>query len=150
MTEELDKMLTDIVNMDDFEKVEIGRKGLRAIYIQLHEEEDYSRQEAAEFVIDLTKLFVSADKKTANKEYEFFTKVTNADITNDEFFAATNYGSNTKFVDAMMARIFNFEEKTRKAITLYAIALCASDDCISEEEVDLIEQIMEYKGEDDE
>ena len=150
MTEELDKLLTDIVNMDDFEKVEIGRKGLRAIYIQLHEEEDYSRQEAAEFVVDLTKLFVSADKKTASLEYEFFTKVTNVDITNDEFFSATNYGSNTKFVDAMMARIFNFEEKTRKAIALYAIALCASDDCISEEEVDLIEQIMEYKGEDDE
>lgn len=150
MTEELDKLLTDIVNMDDFEKVEIGRKGLRAIYIQLHEEEDYSRQEAAEFVVDLTKLFVSADKKTASLEYEFFTKVTNVDITNDEFFKATNYGSNTKFVDGMMARIFNFEEKTRKAIALYAIALCASDDCISEQEVDLIEQIMEYKGEDDE
>lgn len=149
MTEELDKMLTDIVNMEDEEKVEIGKQGLKGIYIQLHEEEDYSREEAADFVIDLTKLFVSADRKTASKEYEFFKNVTNANITNDEFFVATNHGSNEKFVKAMFDRISSFGRNTRKAILLYAMALCSSDDHIIGEEIDLIEKISDCDAEDD-
>ena len=141
MHPKFDDFLENIVNLEDEQKEEIGRTALKDIYKRLHEREDCSREECAQWVIDITKLFVSADKKTAIKEYEFFKNVTGINLTNDEFYNATNHGSDKDFVNKMILRINDLYPETRQAILVYAAALTSSDDSIVGGEIDLFEEL---------
>ena len=143
MHPKFDDFLENIVNLEDEQKEEIGRTALKDIYKRLHEREDCSREECAQWVIDITKLFVSADKKTAIKEYEFFKNVTGIDLTSDEFYNATNHGSDEEFVRKMIIRFKDLYKETRQAILVYAAALTSSDDSIIGGEIDLFEQLTE-------
>lgn len=143
MNKEVERIMHEVVNLEDAERAKLGRQALERLYRNLRKQ-DYHKDRIANIVINITRMFVSADKDCAVKEYGFFKEATRLDVSYREFFHATQFGDKEAFVKAMVNNIKEeFDEDTKTAVVLYGIALTASDDTITSDEYSLFQKILE-------
>ena len=71
MNKEVERIMHEVVNLEDAERAKLGRQALERLYHNLRKQ-DYHKDRIANIVINLTRMYVSADKDCAVKEYGFF------------------------------------------------------------------------------
>ena len=141
MASELEEFLQGIVDLSDEEKTAFARDCL-ANMIALLKYNDASEEDCVRLIFGVTKLFVSADRKCSQAEYDFFKNVTGFNITPDEFFEATNYGTDEEFKNALYELLRGTNYEFRKNACMFGATVISCDDVITKEETQLFIEVM--------
>lgn len=141
MNDEVKKMCQEILNMDENERLGLGNEALRRMHNGF-KELGLNNSEATNLILNLTKLFVSADARCSEEEYKFFVKVTGIEISRDEFFEMTNYGKDADFANGLIELMSNADNDTRTAAVLYGIALMSHNGQLTSDELKLIDSLL--------
>jgi len=130
------------------ELVNLGRSALGKT-IEGLEKAGHTDEEISAAVMNLTKLFISADQRFDESEYSYWRAVTGVDIEPEELYVLTDGGKNRDFVEASLAFFKSLDEETRGAATMFGIAMLACDRNFDVEESELIQQIIMLSGQED-
>ena len=104
---------------------------------------EISTDNISRFLVNIFKVFVSGDRKTRNAEYELFKQLFNLkDITTDEFFDITNYGSDAKFVEEFDKLIDSAPNDVAVAVATLGILIISADGEVTDAERALLEKIL--------
>ena len=141
MNNEIRKMCQEILNMDEEERLGLGSESLRKMINGLKGLE-LNGEEITNLILNLTKLFVSADGRCSQEEYEFFVKVTGIKLSTDEFFDMTNYGKDEEFANGLVELMRAADLDTRTATVLFGIALMSHNGQLSSDELKLIDSLL--------
>ena len=141
MDAQLKQVIDDAVSLSVIERTGIANEALGRIIAAL-KEADNSTETISEFIIAITKLFVSADKSCDQEEYELFCNATGIPFTADEFYALTDYGANEEFVSNLLRVIAPLTPDVRNAICVYGIMLLSSDRKVNSQEVKIMERVL--------
>ena len=141
MNDEVRNMCQEILNMDENERLDIGRESLSRMVNGL-KGLGLNGEETTNLILNLTKLFVSADARCSEEEYQFFVTVTGINISRDEFFEMTNYGKDADFVNGLVELMRNADPDTRTATVLFGVALMSHNGQLSSDELRLIDSLL--------
>ena len=133
--------LSRTVNLKPEEKVAIAKGALNKL-IEFFQYANIQDEHAIGFMLDLTKLFISADVKLAQDEYDFFVAVTDVDIEPQKFYDITNGGADQEFVNKMLDLIESLPNDAREAAVTYGIMVMACDETIDYAESELIQRLI--------
>ena len=142
MNQEVLKLLTDVVDATPEQRIKLGKDNLYNLMAGF-KQYGFSEKQITIAVMNLTKLFVSADLNCSEPEYQFFCEVTGAKITRDYFFEMTNNGRDPKFVEDTLDFISHFREEEKIATLMYGVALMCSDRKVHLDEEGLVEAILD-------
>lgn len=94
------------------------------------------------FIINLFKLFCSADKSTGNPEYEFFKRVTGYDCSYNQYFDAVNYGSASDFVARYDNFIDSMPDNIKYSTLTFGLCVMACDGKLTVTEQELLSRLL--------
>ena len=141
MTEEVKKIIREVLDSSDEEKVDLGKEALGRLTRGLIKG-GIEEEKVPTVIIGITRLFVSADKHCSSKEYYFFNEVTELGMSYDDFYELTNGGSDEEYVNATLEFLSILREEDKLAVIIYGIALLSSDDVVKPEELSIIDRII--------
>ena len=141
--------LRNVLNLEPQEKVNLAQ-GALGEFISGLKKAGRSDEEISSAIMNLTKLFISADRKFTADEYSFFRAVTGIDVDPETFYNLTNGGAAQDFVEASFAFFRSLDKETRDAGFMYGVAVMSCDDNIDFSESDLIKEIISLSMEEDE
>ena len=98
MSNAFNDFLRNVLNLEPQKKVELAHSALAA-FIDGLKKAGRSDEEISAAIMNLTKLFVSADRTFVADEYSFFRAVTGIDVDVETFYNVTNGGSAQDFVE---------------------------------------------------
>ena len=101
-----------------------------------------SEDNTIRFLVNLFKLFSSADKSTGNAEHEFFCRVTGTNVSYQDYFDATNYGSNASFVAEMDKIIDNMPTDIKNQTLVFGLCVMACDGKLTVSEQELLNRLL--------
>lgn len=137
----IEKTLKEVASYSFERKVATGKdalyhlvNGLRAGHLK--------DEEIKNLLVSFAKLFVSADKDCSREEYELFKAILEIDITYDDFYIATNGGSNIEFVERMFEFIKVLDQNDRIALLVYGACIVCANGEITLQEAALIDRIL--------
>lgn len=102
---------------------------------------DIKTENVTNLLINIFKLFVSADRKARRDEYDLFTKLFDLDIDTDTFFNLTNYGSDKDFIAKMDELVDAAPVDVAVNIVTLGILIITADGEATAEEIALLEKI---------
>ena len=102
----------------------------------------FNDEQISAAVMNLTKLFISADQRFTEEEYSYWKAITGVDISAQDLFEATNGGKEVEFVKSGVAFVKSLDEETRTAAIMFGIAVLACDRSFDIEECELIQKLM--------
>lgn len=102
---------------------------------------DIKTEDVTGLLINIFKLFVSADRKARRDEYDLFVKLFDLDIDTDTFFNLTNYGSDKEFVAKMDELVDAAPVDVAVNIVTLGILIITADGEATAEEIALLEKI---------
>ena len=138
MTLEIRESLQALLDSSDEDKLEYGNDGYCDFIVYLSAEE-YN----IDLIIrDITKLFVSADKKCGRSEYLYFNKVTNEKLATIDFYKMTNNGSDPKFQEDVFCFLATLPKGALEGALKYVAGLIACDDLITTNELKLYDRLI--------
>ena len=143
MTQELVDYLQKIVDLSNQDKFDLGVDCIKTIFGIMHDK-GYSDEDIAIFIVEITKLFVSANRECSEDEFNFFVDVTGwEELTFDEFYEITNEGAAKEFFDYVCGKLREIgdDEVVNNAITFGALVI-SCDDVIEEDELDLFDAVI--------
>ena len=123
------------------ERVDAAR-GAAAQICDFCEKQGLSNEETVSFFCNVTKLFVSVDRSCEQGEYVLFNDITGFQLSTDEFFKMTNYGSNSEFVQSMLECIKAMDEDTRYAVAVFGGCICSADGEMTDDEKRMIASVL--------
>ena len=142
MNESIRTMLKKVVDATPEQRINMGKENLHSLMLGL-KDYGFSEKEITVIVMNLTRLFVSADLSCSEPEYVFFCAVTGAKVTREYFFEMTNNGRDPKFVEDTLDFLGQFYEKEKIAALMYGVALMCSDRKVHLDEETLVEAILD-------
>lgn len=145
MTEDMKKVLEEILKASPQDKVRLAASSLDTVIDNLKKSgvPENNRNTA---ILNLTKLFVSADSNCSPHEWSFFKAVTGIEISYDDFYNITNGGSDPKFIADAVEFLKSLDEETRNAAITYGIAILASDLTYAETEIEIIDKLLSVES----
>ena len=141
MGTKFDDFLAHSINLKPEEKISIARGAINVINDNL-DKMGCDDDNKAQFILNLTKLFISADKELNGTEYSFFKAVTGTSASFDEFYEATNQGSDPKFVDATIDILQKLGSETAEAAFSYGMMIMSCDIKFDYRESELVRRIL--------
>lgn len=130
-----------ILHLSFEEKVEIGRDSLRKLMKGLMEG-GLTKEETSNVIWNLLRLFVSADKRCSNAEFELFKAITGMEISEDEFYDRTNGGADEEYIKDSLEFIDILTKDDAIAAIYFGVIVMSSDGIIAKGEYDLIDRIL--------
>lgn len=145
MTEDMRQVLDEIIKAGPQDKVRLAASCLDTIMDNLKKSgvPESNRNTA---VLNLTKLFVSADSNCSPHEWSFFKAVTGIEISYEDFYNLTNGGRDPKFIQEAIEFLGSLDDETRDAAITFGIAMLASDLTYAESEIEIIEKMLSVEG----
>lgn len=141
MNPQLKEVYDTYKNHSDSERIQAARNA--AGYLVSYEKglgkED---KDVLVFLLQIVRLFVSADRTCSEEEAKLFNDITGWTISYDEFFDFTNGGASSDFVSYMDAEIDAMEEEAKLAVCVLGLTFLASDGEIEPSEMALFEKIL--------
>lgn len=141
MNNEIKIMCQDILNQSEEERLSLGNEAVRNM-VRGFRDLGLNVEKTYQLIQQLTRLFVSADGKCGQKEFEFYKAVTGSKISSDDFFDMTNYGKNEDFVDDIVDLMREADNKTRTATIIYGLALMCHDGTLTVDEQNIIDRLL--------
>ena len=141
MDSSLRELFNQTLNLSPREKVDIARRALQEIN-QYLKKLKLSDEQVTLFVVNITKLFVSADNRKEDDEYYFFSAVIEADISQEYFDKMVEGGDDPKFINDTIAAVKTFDPDARLAVLTYGMMIMACDDYIHFKETDIVKRLM--------
>lgn len=141
MDAQLRKVMDEAVRLDVNGRIGVASEAVGRIIGPLVEAGN-SKDDITSFFIAITKMFVSADKSCDDDEYNLFCKATGINMSTDDFFDMTNYGSNEEFISNLLDVIHPLSPDVRQAICIYGIMLVSSNRSLSSDEIRIIERVI--------
>jgi len=136
-----DKIMKKVENLSHDEIVILGKDSLEKMKKGL-KEDGLKSDQIDSFVLNTIKLFVSADSRCTEEEYELINAIMPLNLTFDEFFDKTNNGRNQEFVNSFDEFIDNANDDLKEAVCLFGVAILASDGKVNYVEQNLLEKII--------
>lgn len=143
---EFNDFLGSVRRLPPEELVALGRNALARTMEGL-EKAGHDDKEITNAVMNLTKLFISADQQFNESEYSYWRAVTGVDISPEDLYNITNGGKNEEFVQASMEFFKSLDEETRASAFMFGVAMLACDRNFDVEESELIQQILMLNAE---
>lgn len=137
----IEQVLKETLESSFESKVATGKEALQHLISGLRAGKLNDNQ-ISQLLTAFTKLFVSADKDCTDKEYEFFKKVVGTNLSKQEFYDMTNYGSNSEFVDQIFGFIHILNHEDRIALIIYGACLVSADGSVTHPEASIIDRIL--------
>ena len=141
MTDEIIQMIQQILDYSDEQKVDLGKESLGRFLNGLMQG-GIEEKDLPQFIVAFTRLFVSADRKCSQKEFEFFTNVTGIKMSYQDFYEMSNGGASPEYVKGLLEWVSKLNKDDRIALILYGVALLSSDNVVEQKELVLIDQIL--------
>ena len=94
------------------------------------------------FLTNVIKLFVSADRNCTELECKLFNDVMGTSLTYEQFYNLTNGGSDPEFVQAMDELIDALPDEAKVDVCTFGLTIIAADDTITGAEQALFEKIL--------
>ena len=138
---EFTDFLSKVRRLPAEELVDLGRGALGKVIDGL-QKAGHTDQEISAAVMNLTKLFISADQSFNESEYSYWRAVTGVDIEPEELYVLTDGGKNKDFVDSSIEFFKSLDEETRGAAVMFGIAMLACDRNFDVEESELLQRII--------
>lgn len=139
----IDELITKSKSFSRDERASIAKEAAEDL-ISILTDCEMTTENITDFMINIFKMFVSADKKARDGEYFLFKDLFDlANLTTDAFFEMTNYGADTEFVDAMNNFIDAIPPKAAIAVVTIGILIITSDREVSNDEIRLLNKIIE-------
>ena len=137
----LKEMYQKYLDLDDNSRVNIALNCGKEIisYLSSH---DWNADQRMAFIVNLFKLFVSADKSTGDAEYNFFKRVTGYDCSYDAYFDAVNYGSNSDFVATFDNFIDSMPNDLKYSTLTFGLCVMACDGKLTVTEQQLLDRLL--------
>lgn len=107
------------------------------------QQQGISKGSFEKFVLFLARLGVSADRICGNAEYEFWKEVFDTALTPQEFFQATNGGSDPSFVAKMNGLIDGLSKQAKDDCCTLVMGFICSDGAVSEREFELLVSLFD-------
>ena len=148
MSNPLNDFLRNVLNLEPQKKVELAHDALSA-FIDGLRKAGRSDEEISTAIMNLTKLFISADRSFVADEYSFFRAVTGIDVDVETFYNVTNGGAAQDFVEESFKFFRSLDKDTRDAGFMYGVAVMSCDDNIDFNESSLIQEILRISYEEE-
>ena len=129
------------VNLDHNQRVAVAQKAAGNILGAL-KDSNVDDEVIFNFLTDLIKLFVSADKNCTEAECQLFNDVMGTSLSFEQFYNLTNGGSEPGFVKGMDEIIDALPEDVKSDICTFGLTILAADDTITGSEQALFEKIL--------
>ena len=94
------------------------------------------------FLTNLIKLFVSADRNCTEGECRLFNDVMGTSLTFEQFYNLTNGGSDPAFIQMMDELIDTLPDDIKVDVCTFGLTILAADDTITGAEQALFEKIL--------
>ena len=131
-------------NKSDVELVKLAIHATKNLF-NYFESVNVSGDEQAGFLIDLFKLFVSADRYVSEQEYGLFLRLINETpdyLSPSQFYGMTNGGADKEFVDSMINKIKALPEEAKLNAVSIGLAIICIDHEVTMPEYDIIYKIL--------
>ena len=136
-----DELYKEYVNYDHAQRVEIARTAAGRILAAL-EQNGIEDEIKFSFLIDIVKLFVSADKKCSESECELFNDVIGTSLSYEQFFHLTNGGADPHFIAGIDNIIDSLSGDIKAEICFFGLTILCADDTFTQEEREIFEKII--------
>ena len=141
MDQTIEQVLKETMAAPFEQKVATGKGALQRLISGLRAGK-LNDEQISSLLTAFTKMFVSADKDCNNYEYDFFKKVTGSNISKQEFYDMTNFGSNSEYVDKVFEFIHILDHEDRVALIIYGACLVSADGVVTYPEASIIDRIL--------
>ena len=138
---EFRELYQQYVNQSHAQRVDIAQRAAGNVLVALKEggvEDDITFN----FLTDLIKLFVSADKNCTEAECQLFNDVMGTSLSYEQFYNLTNGGSDPAFVQTMDEIIDSLPDDVKVDVCTFGLTIIAADDTITGAEQSLFEKIL--------
>ena len=142
MTLEARAVLQTLLDTSDKDREEYGREGYYLLTMYLTQV-GIKGKEFDDLIMNVTKLFVSADKSCHISELLYFEHVTNQIFEPKVFYNMTNGGADPSFVRHMLLRLFKLDRYPLEYLLRFIAGLITSDGEVTTNELKLYDTIME-------
>lgn len=137
----LEELMQEIVDMSHEERVELGKSCVDDILEAVGG--SLNKEEYADFIFSIIKLFVCADKVCSQEEYELIRDIYSLDMSYDTFYEIVKNGLDPAFVSKMDRLIDTLTPDLKRSICLFGLCILGSDDTITVAEQDLFNRILD-------
>lgn len=138
---EFNDFLSKVRRLPAEDLVGLGREALGRTMAGL-EKAGHDDKEITAAVMNLTKLFISADQRFNESEYSYWRAVTGVDISAEDLYNITNGGKDEEFVQSSLEFFKSLDEETRSSAFMFGVCMLACDRQFDIEESELIQRIL--------
>lgn len=137
-----EELMSQVLNLSVKDRIELGKQTLKDTMTVLSNH-GVASNDTAYYIVNLIKLFVSADKICSQEEYDIVRAITEVNFTKERFIKLTKGGYDKEFVNKVYAVIDKLNLDEKKAICLFGLSILASDEMLTKEEQDLFDRLCE-------
>lgn len=134
------ELMQEVVNASDRERIALGKEALYNT-ISVLKNHGLKDDDGSKFIMSIIKVFVSADRRCSQAEYDLIRAITEIDFSEDEFYEISNGGADAEFVRAFDETIDCLEPEEKAHICLFGLTILASDEKMTKEEQDLFTRL---------
>ena len=133
----LKEIRLEILNLSDAERINLAARSCNTLRGAFSSRSDY-----ISLMRLLAQVFVSADRNCDRYEYDLYVKATGDDVTYQQFFDFTNYGSSSEKVNAMLQFTDSIHSDYRAAVAVFGCCLMAHDGTLTVAEQEIFNRIL--------
>lgn len=137
----LTELYQKYLDLDDQSRVNIALNCGKEIIAYLGNN-GWNADQRMNFIVNLFKLFISADKSTGDAEYNFFVKVTGINCSYDAYFKACDYGAASDFVTMCDNAIDSMPNDVKYSTLTFGLCIMACDGRLTVSEQQLLERLL--------
>lgn len=134
-------LMQEIVNLDYDELVKVGKETLGQIIGALKGIELETKQ-ISDFILNLIRLFVSADGKCSLEECKLIQDITEVNLSMEELEEIAKGGTDEKFVVSIDKIIDLLPDDLKITISLFGLCILSADETLTPEEQKLFARIL--------
>ena len=129
------------VNQSHSQRVAVAQKAAASVLSAL-KEGGIDDDTTFNFLTNVIKLFVSADRNCTELECKLFNDVLGTSLTYEQFYNLTNGGGDPSFIQAMDELIDTLPDEVKVDVCTFGLTIIAADDTITGAEQALFEKIL--------
>ena len=138
---EFRELYQQYVNQSHEQRVSVAQRAAGNVLMAL-KDANVEDEITFNFLTDLIKLFVSADKNCSEEECQLFNDVMGTSLSYEQFYNLTNGGSDPAFVQTMDEIIDSLPDDVKVDVCTFGLTIIAADDTITGAEQSLFEKIL--------
>ena len=133
----LKEIRQEILNLSDAERINLAAKSCSTLRSAFNSRSDY-----ISLMRLLAQVFVSADRNCDRYEHELYVKATGDDVSYQQFFDFTNYGSSSQKVNDLLNFTSSIHSDYRVAVAIFGCCLMAHDGTLTVAEQEIFNRIL--------